>query len=36
VEPEVLRSHLVELLSSLVGNGLLHVSPTDVGSIPTI
>ena len=36
VEPEVLRSHLVELLSNLVGNGLLHVSPTDVGTIPAV
>ncbi len=36
VEPEVLRSHLAELLSSLVDNGLLDVSPADVGPIPTI
>ena len=36
VEPEVLRNHLAELLSSLMGNGLLDMSPADVGSIPTI
>jgi hypothetical protein len=36
VEPEVLRSHLAELLSSLVDNGLLDVLPADVGPIPAI
>jgi hypothetical protein len=36
VEPEVLRSHLEELLSSLMGKGLLDVSPADVGSIPAV
>ena len=36
VEPEILRSHLAELLSSLMGNGLLDVSPVDVGSIPAV
>jgi hypothetical protein len=36
VEPEVLRSHLAELLSTLMGNGLLDVSPADVGSIPAV
>lgn len=36
VEPELLRNHLTELLSQLVENGLLNVSPDNVGSIPTI
>jgi hypothetical protein len=36
VEPEPLRSHLNELLSGLVENGLLQVLPVDVGSIPKV
>lgn len=36
VEPEILRSHLAELLSTLMSNGLLDVSPADVGSIPAV
>lgn len=36
VEPELLRNHLTELLSQLVENGLLNVSPDNVGSIPAI
>ena len=36
VEPGVLRSHLAELLSRLVDNGLLDVAPADVGSIPAV
>jgi hypothetical protein len=36
VEPEVLRTHLSELLSGLVENGLLQVLPADVGTTPTI
>ena len=36
VEPEILRTHLTELLSGLVENGLLQVLPADVGTTPTI
>jgi hypothetical protein len=36
VEPETLRNHLMELLSSLVENGLLQVLPADVGITPTL
>ncbi len=36
VEPNVLRIHLVELLTQLVENGLLKVVPADVESIPAI
>ena len=36
VEPEVLQSHLTQLLSGLVENGLLQVLPADVGTTPTI
>lgn len=36
VEPNVLRIHLVELLTQLVDNGLLKVVPADVESIPAI
>ena len=36
VEPEILRTHLTELLSGLVENGLLQVLPPDVGTTPTI
>jgi hypothetical protein len=36
VEPEVLQSHLAQLLSGLVENGLLQVLPADVGTTPTI
>jgi hypothetical protein len=36
VEPELLRTHLGELLGQLVENGLLHVRPSDVESIPAI
>jgi Coenzyme PQQ synthesis protein D (PqqD) len=36
VEPEVLRSHLLELVSRLVENGLLTLSSTDVGNTPAI
>ncbi|MGB7726694.1 MAG: PqqD family protein [Candidatus Acidiferrum sp.] len=36
VAPEVLRTHLVELLTQLVENGLLKVVPADVESIPAI
>jgi len=36
VEPEVLQSHLTQLLSGLVENGLLQVQPADVGTTPTI
>ncbi len=36
VEPETLRTHLTELLSRLVENGLLQVLPADVGSTSTI
>ena len=36
VEPEPLRSHLNELLSGLVENGLLQVLPVDVGTTQTV
>jgi hypothetical protein len=36
VEPDVLRSHLTELLSGLVENGLLQVLPLNVGITSTI
>jgi len=36
VEPELLRTHLAELLGQLVENGLLHVRPCDVESLPAI
>ena len=36
VEPEPLRSHLNELLSGLVENGLLQVLPVDVGTAQTV
>ena len=36
VEPEILRTHLTELLSGLVENGLLQVLPPDVGTTSTI
>lgn len=36
VEPELLRSNLMELLSRLVESGLLQVLPADVGSVPAI
>jgi hypothetical protein len=36
VEPELLRSHLCELLEQLVENGLLKMLPADVETIPAI
>ncbi|HXC49230.1 MAG TPA: PqqD family protein [Candidatus Sulfotelmatobacter sp.] len=36
VEPDVLRSHLSQLMSLLVENGLLQVLPADVGTTSTI
>jgi Coenzyme PQQ synthesis protein D (PqqD) len=36
VEPGILRTHLTELLSGLVENGLLQVLPPDVGTTSTI
>ena len=36
VEPELLRSNLVELLSRLVDNGLLQVLAADVGTASTV
>jgi hypothetical protein len=36
VQPEVLREHLIQLLGQLVDNGLLTVSPADVGTIPAV
>jgi hypothetical protein len=36
VEPELLRSNLLELLSRLVDSGLLQILPADVGSVPAI
>jgi hypothetical protein len=36
VEPDLLRSNLMELLSRLVDNGLLQVLPADVGTAPAI
>ena len=34
VEPELLRSNLLELLSRLVDSGLLQVFPADGGTVP--
>jgi len=36
VEPDVLRSHLAELVTQLVENGLLKVIPADVETISAI
>lgn len=36
VEPELLRTHLTELLGQLVENGLLQVLPADVGRTEAI
>ena len=36
VEPDILRTHLSQLLSGLVENGLLQVVPPDVGTTSTI
>ena len=36
VEPELLRTHLTQLLSGLVENGLLQMLPADVGTTSTI
>jgi Coenzyme PQQ synthesis protein D (PqqD) len=36
VDPELLRNHLTELLSRLLDNGLLKVSPSDVGTVSTV
>jgi Coenzyme PQQ synthesis protein D (PqqD) len=36
VEPDLLRSNLMELLSQLVDSGLLQVLPTDVATAPAI
>ncbi len=36
VEPELLRSNLMELLHRLLDSGLLQVSPADVGTVPAI
>ena len=36
VEPEMLRSNLMELLTRLVDKGLLQVIPADVGTVPAI
>jgi hypothetical protein len=36
VRPELLREHLVQLLSQLVDNGLLTVLPADVGTTSTL
>ena len=36
VEPEVLRSNLIELLDRLVDCGLLQVVPANVGTVPAI
>jgi hypothetical protein len=36
VEPEILRTHLAELLGKLVENGLLQVRPSDVESLPAV
>jgi Coenzyme PQQ synthesis protein D (PqqD) len=35
-EPDLLRTHLADLLAQLVENGLLKVVPADVESIPGI
>src|SRR5271155_3549761 len=36
VDPELLRNHLTELLSRLLDNGLLKVSPSHVGTVSTV
>lgn len=36
VEPDVLQSHLTQLMSGLVENGLLQLLPADVGTTSTI
>ena len=36
VESDMLRSHLTQLLSGLVENGLLQVLPADVGTTSTV
>jgi hypothetical protein len=36
VEPDVLRSHLTQLMSGLVENGLLQVLAADVGTTSTL
>src|SRR5438067_13626830 len=36
VEPELLRSHLMELLTRLVEGGLLQVTPAEVGTASAI
>ncbi len=36
VEPELLHSHLTELLTRLVESGLLQVVPADVGTVPAV
>lgn len=36
VEPNLLRTHLAELLGSLVHNGLLSVENPDVGTTPAV
>jgi hypothetical protein len=36
VEPELLRSNLMELLHRLLDSGLLQVFPADVGTVPAI
>jgi len=36
VEPELLKSNLLELLDRLVDNGLLQIVPANVGTAPAI
>jgi hypothetical protein len=36
VEPDLLRTHLTELLSRLLENGLLNVATDNVGIIPAV
>lgn len=36
VDPDELRKDLEELLSRLVSNGLLHVAPTDSGTLAAV
>ncbi len=36
VEPELLRTHLTELLSHLQENGMLNVATDNVGTIPAV
>jgi Coenzyme PQQ synthesis protein D (PqqD) len=36
VEPDLLRTHLTELLSRLLENGLLNIATDNVGSIPAV